>query len=335
MSVSTSALTLAQYAIMSNDPLVRKISYSLLENGSVLQDIPMLNQKSMIANGVRWEGNLPTVNWAKLNTDPTVTSGTPKPYQEQAYLLRNAIDVDKKLVEDVNQIVDPRGAQIGAYLRAAAYDINDKFINNDHVTGDAQSFVGLRYRIANPTVYGVNSDMSIDAGAVDMTTAMTATTANTFIEALQSLMDYLGAPEGDGVTLYMNDLMRRRFERAIRVLGAGAGFTMTKDAFDRAVAMYRNAKIRDIGRKADQTTRIITSTETSAGAAGSDHHTSIYGVRYGDEQFQGWQFDPLQAEDIGLIGNGGTVYRTLIDYAFGLYPQHTRCMGRLFGIKVS
>lgn len=335
MPVSASALTLAQYAIQSNDPLVQKITYSLIENGAVLQDMPLVNKKTMITNGVRWTGNLPTVNWAKLNSDPVVTSGTPSAYQEQAYLIRNAIDVDKKIVEDENQIVDPRGAQVAAYLKAVTYDMNDKFINNDVVTGNADAIVGLRARIDAPDVYGVNSEMKVNFGGVDLTTAMTAATANTFIELLQQMLDYMGAPDGDGVVLYCNDLLKRRIERAVRTLGAGAGFDTTRDAFGRSVAKYRNATLRDIGRKADQSTRIISSTETAAGAAGSSNYTSLYGVRYGDEAMIGWQFEPLSAEDIGLIGNGGTVYRTVIDYAFGLYPQHTRCVARAYNIKVS
>lgn len=336
MAVSASALTLGQYAIMSNDPLVQQISYSLLENAKVLADIPLVTKKSIYVNGVRWVGNLPSVNWSKLNVDPTVTSGTPSPYQEQAYVIRNAIDVDRLLVEEENQIQDPRGAQLDAYLRAVAYDTNDKFINNDPISGEDDAFVGLRYRLDNQTAYGVNSDMKIDGGAVDMTVSgMTAATANTFIELVQTVLDYMGSPDGTGVTIYMNDVLKRRFERAIRVLGAGAGFAMVKDAFDRPVEMYKNARIRDIGRTAGQTTRIILNTETSAGAAGASTYTSFYAVRFGEGYFSGWQFDALKGQDIGLIGNGGVTYRTLVDWAFGIVQQNTRAIARVYGIKVS
>lgn len=335
MAVSANALTLGQYAIMSNDPLVQRITYSLLQNAVVLNDIPLVTRKTIVVNGVRWEGNLPSVNWSKLNVDPEVTSGTPTPYQEQAYILRNAIDVDKFLVEDQNQIVDPRGAQIEAYLRGAAYDINDKFINNDHISGDEDAFVGLRARLDNPTTYGVTSEMKINASALDMTQAgMTAATANNFLEFVQQVLDYMGSPDGTGVTLYMNDILKRRFARAIRLLGAGAGFNMVTDAFGRQVTMFQGAAVVDIGRKANQTTRIITDTETSAGAEGASDYTSFYAVRYGESGVYGWQFDALKAEDIGLIGNGGSTYRTKIDWAFGLITAHTRSIARVYGIKV-
>lgn len=335
MAVSASALTLAQYAIMSNDPLVKQISYSLLMNAQVLMDLPLVTKKTILVNGVRWEGSLPSVNWSRLNVDPTVTSGTPTPYQEQAYIIRNAIDVDKFLVEDENQIVDPRGAQIDAYLTSVAYDINDKFINNDPISGDAQAPVGLRYRLDHYSTYGINSDMKIDGAGVDMTTAMTAATAATFIELVQQTLDYMGAPSGEGVTLYMNDTLKRRFARAIRILGAGAGFTMLKDAFGRTVEAFNNAQVKDIGRKADQTTRIILNTETSAGLAGASTYTSFYAVKYGEDAVFGWQFDALKPEDIGLIGNGGSTYRTKVDWAFGLVIRHTRAVARVYGVKIS
>lgn len=336
-NADANALSLADYALMSNDPLVLAITRSLLMNGAVFADIPFINKKTLIANGVRWADNLPTVNWSKINGGLTVTKGKPTAYSEQAYLMRNAIDVDIKLLEDENRITDPRVAQLNAYLAAVVYDYNDKFINNDHLSGEDDSIVGLRYRLDNPTEYGVVSELKIDFGAVDMTTAMTATTANTFIENVQTMLDYLGRPEGDGVVFYMNDLLKRRWERAVRVLGAGAGFNTIQDAFGRSVQMYRNAKLVDIGRKADQSTRIILNTETAAGAAGASTHTSLYAVVYGEERLVGWQFDPLAESifDIGMYGNDGSVYRIKIDWASGILPQHTRCIARGYGIKVS
>jgi len=337
MPIDANALTISDYALMSNDPLVMKVTKSLLVNGAVLSDIPLIDKKSLKITGARWTGNLPTVNWAKLNTEPAVTKGVPTPYEEQAYILRNAIDVDVKLLQDENQIVDPRGAMLEAYLQSVSYDMNDKFINNDHTSGNPDAFVGIRARLDNPAVYGTTPELKIDAGGTDMSQAgMTSTTANNFIEYVQQMLDWMGRPEGDGVVLYMNDTLRRRFERAIRVLGTGAGFRMTEDAFDRRISMYKNARVVDIGRKADQTTRIITNTETAAGLPGAGDRTSLYAVAYGQDSFLGWQFESFQnaVKDIGLIGNAGTIMRILIDWAFGIVQVHTRALARIYNIKV-
>jgi hypothetical protein len=337
MAVDSSALTLPQYAMMSNDPLVRRITYSLLAAGSVLTDIPLVNRKTLIANGVRFEGDsLPDVNWEQINGEPVTVTATPKAYQAQAYMIRNQIDTDKRLVEDENAIQDPRGVRLEAYLRAVAYDFNNIFINNTHTAGDVNAPVGLRARLDNPTLYGCESELKIDGGAVDMTTAMTATTANNFIELVDTLLSYLGAPDGNGVVIYMNDTLHRRFARAIRILGAGSGFATDRDAFDRTVETYKGAVVRDIGRKKDQSTRIITTTEDTSGVDGASTYTSLYAVRYGEEGLFGWQFEDLSSavRDLGLLNNGVT-YRTVIDWAVGLYQAHTRAVGRIFEIKLA
>jgi hypothetical protein len=333
MPISANAVTLAQYALMSNDPIVRAVTFSLIENGNVMQDIPFITKKSLVANGVRWEGNLPSVNWVNINEEGATTSGTPTPFQEQAFILRNYIDVDKYLVEDENQIVDPRGAQTSAYLKAQTYDFNDKFINNSAVA-NAKSIVGLRARIDNGSQYGVRSENKINAGAVDLTAAMTAATFAAFTEYVDQLLWSVDSPEGDNVVLYLNDLLKRRWERGLRQFAGQGGFSQAQDQFGRTISTYKNAVIRDVGYKADQTTRIITATETAAGADGASTHTSLYAARLDTEHLFGWEFEPLKAKDLGLLENGA-VYRTLIDWAGGLYNNHTRSMARLYGVKLS
>lgn len=338
MAVDSAALTLPQYALMANDPLVMRITYSLIQAGSVLADIPLINKKTLTAKGTRFEGDaLPTVNWAKVNEEPVVVTATPKPYEAQAYMIRNAIDTDKRLVDDENAIQDPRAVRLEAYLRSVAYDFNNIFINNNHTAGDADAPVGLRARLDNPTVYGCESELKIDGGAVDLSQGgMTAATANNFLELVDTLLSYLGAPDGQGVVLYCNDTLHRRFARAIRTLGAGAGFRTDEDAFGRTVESYKGAVVKDIGRKKDQSTRIITATEDANGVDGASAYTSLYGVRYGEEALFGWQFETLQdaVRDLGLLNNGVT-YRTVIDWAVGLYQAHTRAVGRIFEIKLA
>lgn len=338
MAVDANALNLAQYALLSNSPLVRRVVFSLHEMGSLLQDIPLVTQQTLIANGVRFAGAnaLPTPNWAKINEEPVVVVSTPTPFQEQLYLIRNGIDVDDKLVRDVNRITDPRAVQLQAYLRAITYTINDAFVNNSPVSGDVDAVPGIRYRLDNPTQFGCETELKIDGSGVDLSVAgMTATTANTFLETVDTLLDYMGASDGSGVVLYMNDTLKRRFARAVRVL-SGSGFTTTRDLFDRAVDTYKGAVVRDIGRKLNQSTRIITSTETAAGVDGASNFTSLYGVKWGEDSMMGWQFDPLDESirDLGKLNNGVT-WRIVFDWGIGLYQTHTRAIGRIYDIKVS
>ena len=342
MAIGAGTLTLADYAQMSNNPPVQRISYSLINYANVMQDVPLVDRKTLIANGARFEGNLPTVNWSQLNAEGVTTKGTPTSYQEQAYIIRNYIDVDKYIVEDMNQISEPRGIQNEAYLQALTYDLNFKFFKNDHVTGDANAPVGIRYRIDNGGIFGVRPENKLVAGvtsgvpAINLTmSSTTAAIANTFLEALDHLLWCVDSPDGSNVVLYMNDTMKRRLNFALRLMGTSGGLTITQDQFNRTIAQYKGAVIRDPGYKADQSTQVITSTETSTGAADTTGtYTSIYAVNYSEDHFFGWQFGPPNMQDLGLINNGA-IYRTLIDWAVGLMNASTRSLGRLAGIQLA
>lgn len=347
MPIDGNAMSLAQYAVQSNDPMVQAITFSLIDCGTAMTDIPLVNKKSLVSNVVRWEGNLPTVNWGSINTEPAVTIGTPKPYQEQAYILRNAIDVDKYLVEDQNNIADPRATQLAAYLKATAFDFNDTFINNDHVTGNANKPVGLKSRIANGAQYGVWNQALIDAGGTDISLAtMTQATANKFVEQVTQLLWTADSPDGDNIVIYANEVLIRRFATALRLMGTSGGFDITQDQFGRSITKFRNAVVKDIGYKLDQQTRIIPGNglsgasaigELATGANGtgaSATFTSMYAVNYGMDHFFGWQFEDIAAHDLGLLNNG-VIYRTVIDWAVGLMNANIRSMARLFDIKIA
>lgn len=338
--IQSTALSFAQYAIQSNDPLVQEVVFSLLDIGTAMTDIPFVTKKTLIANGVRWNANLPTVNWGTINSVPTGTIGTPTPYQEQAYIIRNNIDVDKYLIQDENQIGDARGTQLAAYLKAVAYDFNTKFINNDHITGNSNAVVGLKYRINNGTTFGVRAMNKIDAGGVDLrlatlTAAATKDTGNQFIEYLDQLLWSVDSPDGQGVTLYMNEVLKRRMNTLLRAMGTDGGFAIVRDEFDRVQATYKGAVIKDIGYQANQTSRIISNTENADGTdTGVSTFTSVYAVNYSTDHFFGWEFEPLAAHDLGLL-NDGVLYRTVIDWAGGLMNHSDRSLGRLFDIRMS
>jgi len=337
MAIAANTVTLADYAMMANAPLVQRVTFSLIQYENILQDIPMISKKSFTINGTRFDGSsLPTVNWSQLNAEPVTTKATPAPYQEQAFLLRNTIDVDKYIVEEENSIVDPRGIQTEAYLQALTYDVNFKYFNNDHITGDVNAPIGLKYRINNGALYGVRSENKIDAGAVNLSQAgATQATANKFLELLDQLLWSVDAPDGSGVTLYMNDVMKRRLNFLLRLLGTSGGLSTAQDQFNRTISMYKGAVIRDPGLKADQTTKIITNTEATDGTdPGNSTNTSIYAVNYSENHMTGWQFGPPNVQDLGLINNG-VIYRTLIDYAVGFVNVSTRSIGRLYDIKIA
>jgi hypothetical protein len=354
MAIGSGTFTLADYALYSNQPLVQAVSMSLIDYGNIIQDVPLVPKQTLQANGVRFEGNLPTINWSPINAEGVTVHAQPTPYQEQAYLMRNYVDVDKYIVMDQNQITDTRASQAKAVLKALTYDINFKFFKNAHDgTGDPNAPVGLRARIddaASANKFGVRPENKIDAGGAtaDISQAgISAAKGNAFLEMLDLLLWSVGSTDGTGIVLYMNDYMMRRLNFVLRSLGTTGGLNESMDQFNRTITKYKQATIRDPGVKSDQTTRIIAGNAIPAGsgsvgetAAGVDstgasaNFTSIYAVNYGTDNFFGWQFtEGPNVQDLGLINNG-VIYRTLIDWAVGFMNANTRSIARLYDIKI-
>jgi len=337
------AVTLAEYAVDHNDPLVTKITMSLLKTWTALGDIKFVTDDTMYQKGVRWKdsdvSNF-TVKHRALNDVPTVTRAKPSPYMEQAYILSAQIQVDTRQ-KDRNVIQDPAQMQIDGYMEAWRYRFNDWFINNQQDiagTDDPLGPVGLKTRLDNPVKYGCAlngavADLKIDAG-VTATTGMSQDNALLFIDAIEKMLDYMGQPNGTGISIYMNDYAKRALKWAVMKLGPSAGWRNDQDAFGRDVEKYKGAQIQDVGRKADQATRIISATENADGTSGSSTYTSIYFVNHGQDTFCGWQWEPLKPKNLGVDPTNGVAINIVIDWPYGLWMPHTRAIGRLYDINL-
>lgn len=344
------ALTLADQAILSNDPLVKEITKSLHQTWNAVKDIPFYTSPSLRQIGMRYTNSgIPTPNWTGINSEPQAVKGKPKQYEEQMFLLRNKITIDKVLLDQPNNIIDPVDAQVQMFLEGFAYDFNDKFINNDPTSSapgnSPDCFPGLKYRLSNPQQFDMASDMTINSASnmslSNLLAGSSATAgsgaANRFMYDIQTLFDNMNAPDGDGIVLYVSEVGKRIIEAAIRVMGIGSGFDITQDNYDRPVEMYKNAKIRVVGRKADGLTSVIpndvslpATTVLSDGTTGAlTNTTTMYAVRYGTGYVQGWQPKPFKPENLGRSQENGIMHNILFEWGCGLWIPHTRAIGRL------
>lgn len=336
------ALTLADQAILSNDPLVKEITKSLHKTWNAIKDIPFTTSPTLRQVGQRYvNSGIPTPNWTGINSEPVAVKGKPKSYEEQMYLLRNKITVDHVLLDQPNNIIDPVEAQVQMYLEGFAYDFNDKFINNDptsNVAGNSvDAFPGLKYRLDNYGQYDIPSEMNIvssaDISLANLLSTSSSTAgagaANRMIADLQTLLDNMNTPDGDGVVFYCSEQAKRQLEMAIRVMGIGAGFDITQDSFQRPVEKYKNATVRVVGRKADGTTPVIGNTQTISGISGATA-TGIYAVRYGQGYVSGWQSGPFKPTYLGLSKENGIMHNILFDWGCGLWIPHVRAIGRIY-----
>lgn len=339
MAVDANALSLSEFATQSNDPQAQEAAFIFIKAGSVFQDMPLITDPTMKKNGNRFIDNLAAPDWVPLNSEPTIVKSKATPFSEQIWIMRNGIDVDEILAADKNAAGNFVNQQSTAYLKGVAFDLNDKIINNNHMTGDPDAFVGWRARLDNPSVYGNNPACKIDCGGVDLSTSgQTSATTSSLVSFIQQGLDEMGESEGDGCSAYFNDDTIRRIEKGIRQMGAGGGWDMSKDAYGRSLTTYRNCKIRRIGRKAPlpggvQTVQIISSTETAAGLDGASTYTSGYIAKYGEDSLCGWQPWPLKPRPEYRL-DSGVISRVLFSWACGIWQPDTRALVRLFDIKV-
>jgi hypothetical protein len=341
-TIPTNALSMADWAKFQNDPLITKTVMSLYELCNVLTYVPMTAAEQTVVRGSRWAGNLPSVNGIGFNTIPAYFTGTPEHYTEQVGLIRDSLAVDKLLLRDKLNISDPAKQRIDAYLKAFTYKMNDVFINGNPVDEPFLP-VGVKWRLDNPGRSGVFStdgsttELKIDA-ACDVRLATLGTTATgpiqsyTFIESFRRMLTRLGRPTGKGVTAFMNEEMFNRIPVVIGAAGEGYTFEITKDQYDRRVATFMDCQLVPIGRKADQTTQIITITEDTTGAAASSEYTSIYFCVLDEEHFSGWHFDPPKFIPLGL-DDTGILNQWTFEYAYGLRMESNRSLGRLYDIR--
>lgn len=337
--ISTAAVTLAEHAIRSKDPLQEKLTKSFLSEVSILDDLPLVTKGMLKVSGGRMtEAGLPTVGYGKLNAAPNEIKTTTERYEESVVLVRAKMQVDRALINDPMALDDPVDTQIQGAVEAHRYQFNNDFFNNDPYNGgDPDGPAGIRARLRNPARFKVANGLRIDAGGINMRTTMTAAQANDFFEKLAQVFAYLGSSDGKGIVAYSNWQTLARVERAIRLQNAGAGFSQGQDGYDRSFKMFRQCKFVDIGfTKAGTDSPIISATQTADGLIDTGSgFTSIVFVRYGDRYFKGWQTGALKPENLGRSTENGTYNNILLDWGFGFVHAHNRSFAELYNLQLS
>ena len=318
------AWTVAEMSKIETDTLRKSVMDTLLMESSVLELLPWETIGALATSVVQYQ-DLPSVGFRMVNNGYTESTGTFKQKVENISLLGGMIDTDKAIARAKNTIADARVIQQLMMVKAIAYKLNDKFINGDPTT-DPKEFKGLSKRVDDLVAEGYTSQYIDNAGTSGDGILLNTAERHNFLNKLDQLIYSI---KGHGPAfLFMNKkllLALRSLLRQERLLDT------TKDMFDRTVDMYGGARLVDIGTGADQTTEIITNTETLE-AAGVAESTSIYAVKFGIGEFLwGIQEYPMEVEDKGLL-EAKPVYRTEIDWPLGLAMIDPRSIARLYAI---
>ena len=286
------AVTLAQVAKLSDAPLRKGIILNMIRESPILGMVPFENVNSLSSVAVRWT-NLPSVAFRKVNAGYTASEGDVEQVYESVYGFGGDIELDRVFKKITGSLIqDPRTLQIEMKTKAMAIKFSDYFINGDHAV-DVDGFEGLKKRVSNmPSRQSVRASPTTDV--LDPTAS--AANARLFLDKWEQAM--YSANGGNVNAILCNEGLKWGLGRVLRYLNASGGVLLdtSKDEFEREILTYKGAPIMDAGLKSNQSTEIISATET-AEDAGTDA-TSAYFVPFNMEQgITGIQLSEMEVYD--------------------------------------
>ncbi len=314
------AVTLVDHANQSANQgkaVQAEIAYWFLEESNLAQILPLASNLQLALQITSME-TLPTIGTRKVNASFSESTGTFAQKIEGKYIFGHEIDVDTVLVKaDPTERQTQR--QMSAY--AMAFKFNDMFINGDPASDE---FKGLKMRVDDVNSDGF-TDQYIDAGSATNNRGMLYDTTDRqyFMDNISKLIDVTVGHRSSA--LFMNSKMYLAFEACFRRENV---LRQDKDMFGRIINIYQDVPLLRIGVKADQTTEVITNTETLSNGT---EETSIYSVRFGEKMYLwGLQQEPMTVNDLGEISSS-PVFRDRVQWVVGLAVANPRSIARAYG----
>jgi len=324
------AYTLAQLAKLETDPMKKGVIMNILRDARVMEFMPWENVTALESLALRYR-TLPTGGaFRKIGGSYTeATDGDVEKVWESVYPFGGELKFDKIFDLVKNTIIDPKIQQTQMRLKSMALDFNNYLINGDHAT-NADGFEGLKKRVA-----GMPSRQSLAIGDSD-SLDVTASVANArkFLDNWNKA--WYRCNSGEVGAIFMNEEVMLGFGQALVFVNMSAGnlLDVTKDSFEREIITYKGAPMIDMGLKTDQSTEIITLTETALDAAADA--TSVYFASLGgSEGLTGIQLNAFEFYDI----NGGQELETApatakrLDWVVGLAGFSSYHLTRLSNLK--
>lgn len=300
------AVTLSQAAVLSENDLQRGVIETFIQESSVLDRIPFLTIEGN-AYAYNEEGTLPGVEFRAVNAAYSESTGVVNQKTESLVILGGDADVDTFIQQTRSNLNDQRATQTRMKVKAASYKYQDAFINGD-VAVDANGFDGLKKRLTgNQLVSGPVGGTGPVAGGHD------------FFDLLDDLISRVN---GDVDALYMNKAIRAKIMSSGRRLGGTDWImaTFADGAVQKRIPTYSGIPMLDVGTKADGTD-IIPLTEPSGDATPTNDTSSIYAVKFGEDEgdggVTGLTNGGVQVKDLGEI-DAKPVFRTRIEFFTGL-----------------
>ena len=316
-------VNLVDMAAGLNDDVVAGILLNFARESQILQRVPFEPVNSFWNK--QWSlSSLSEASFRSRGESFSEVKDNARKLFDGVYLLGGQIDIDVADLLPTNREIDPYADNIEWQSKRFMFTMNDKIINGNRNT-DPDEFDGIKKRIDDLVTDGV-SNVRFD-GATGDALDLAASDANkqTFLDKINQAWFHVdgGIPEmvvtGEAGHLTLYSVARR--------LGL---LDTTRDQFDREVDTYRGRPFAFAGKKADQSTEIITSDEDPGD--GGDDATSFYFIRTGGPYLKGIQLaGPQRIFDD--VTDSGVTHRVVFQWPVGLATKHDHSVTRLRNIK--
>lgn len=332
-----SNVTLAQWAQLEKQPLKKGIMLGIAMESVIGDLFPWRTIGGLSETGIRYD-EVTTPDWIPLSGSISSKAANGKPLSFSVYQMAMHIDVPRLLETKADDVLERQSVrQTKLAIKGAAYQLNDAFVNGDQ-SSDPNQFEGI-----NKLVASMDSAQTINSTEIDLTTTYSDALAESFFSAVdQSIY----ACEGHNPKYaFANSTALQKMESIGRQYKMrGNDFDWMSNVFDvgdirqklttaatRPAFRYRGVPFYDLGKKSDQSTKVIGSTYTEGGSTA--HGTRFFFVAVGDEDMEGLQAEPINTIDIGIL-EGTDVRRTRVTGTFGLACWGPRSIVKLQGVRV-
>ena len=330
-------ITLAQYLDSKATTLEKAVVQQIREESPLLNMLQFHTENRLKFYNYRGPTTLDGGTWKKLGEpfDPGIQFDFDR-IEESTYRIGREWDIDEELENVADEtIADPVKTNIELYTRGIHRQIVNSFFNGKSTDNGGNSFTGLRERLnklpATQTIQAVDT-----SNALDMRTSASdyAQNVEDFIVLLNKLCKAVDGGRPD--FFVVNEDFQIKFESILRTSGL---LTYTKDNFEREFPAFKGIPFIDAGRLNDDTSYVITNSETITGGdgtPGTDHCTSIYAIKQGPQYLTMLEKHPLRVRDRKAEYDEHLInHKYVIDWVLGMMVTHPRSIARLQGIRMA
>ncbi len=311
------AITMMDMIKGMKDKVAAGIVLQFARESQVFQRLSFENVDSFFLKTWQLE-SLTHASWRHVGEGFTENKDKFTEQREGIYLLGGQIDIDIALKLPGQKEIDVYEENVKLQSKRFQYEFIKQFVNGDRDV-DPDAIDGIKKRVeaqgGDQVVLGAGLDLS-------------ASSANrqTFLDQMQQAAFEVAEGKPDLILTSKQGLWS--LQRVARREGL---YDTTRDSFDREIGTFMGIPMDWAGTEGDQTTQVITNTETDAGAPTGSSRTSFYFIRFGHPYLQGIQMEAPRRTFDGMTDDGVT-HRIVFQWPVGLSTFQNKSIVRYRGV---